>query len=89
MYVIVALVDIPSPVGNGWKLDDDGDLSIEWTAGDVLPQKLIDILASTETEQSSSETSQRSDNEPFELDIEEDDEVDNIIDMIFDDDQDD
>jgi len=87
-----AFSDIPSPVGNGWKMDDDGNLSIEWTDGDVLPQQLVDILASAEPKESSSVSSDISEFEPyeaFEEEVEEDCEFDNIIDIIFDDDQDD
>jgi len=32
--------DIPSPCGQGWEMDD-GQLSIRWTGGDLLPQELV------------------------------------------------
>ena len=82
------MVEVPSPVVNGWKLDDDGCLVVEWTSGDVLPQKLVDVLVSSEVTETSV-TSDYEPYEPYEEEIQEEDEVDNIIDMIFDDEQDD
>ena len=35
--------DIPSPCGQGWEMDD-GQLSIRWTRGDLLPQELVNVL---------------------------------------------
>ena len=38
-----AMPEISSPVGKGWKMVD-GALEIDWCAGDILPQDLVDIL---------------------------------------------
>ena len=35
--------DIPSPCGQGWEMSD-GQLSIGWTGGDLLPQELFNGL---------------------------------------------
>ena len=93
-------VNIPSPVNNGWKLDEAGDLIVDWTSGDVLPQQLVDLLMPSKAATSTTETSANDQDEAddsgdamyayeiFENEIEEDDEVDNIIDVIFDDEDD-
>ena len=63
--------DIPSPVGKGWKLDDSGNLQIDWVKGDILPQELIDIMPDREAD---------TDND---LDVE-DIEINNLADIIYD-----
>ena len=68
-------------------IGDDGKLAIEWTTGDVLPQQLVDILATNETDQSGGDVNQNDDYvlyEPYQEEIEEDDQIENIIDMTFD-----
>ena len=35
---------IPTPVGNGMKIDENGNLEYDWTEGDILPQESIHIL---------------------------------------------
>ena len=46
----LATVDVPSPVGKGWQLED-GYLVVEWTSEDVLPPQLVDVLASRDLQQ--------------------------------------
>ena len=65
------LLQVPEPNGNGWCVDDSGNLQIDWLEGDVLPQSIVDII----------------NHEPDQI-IEEDDVVDNILDLIFQDDVD-
>ena len=36
--------DIAPPCGQGWQMDD-GQLSIRWTGGDLLPQDLVGLLS--------------------------------------------
>ena len=36
--------EIPSPIGNGWEIDDD-KLIIQWNNEEILPPELIDILS--------------------------------------------
>ena len=42
-----AYQEIPSPDGHGWKLDEIGNISFEWTKGEILPNELIDILSNS------------------------------------------
>jgi len=46
----VVRVDLPSPNGCGWKANLDGGLSVEWTTKNIMPQKLIDMLQSEDTD---------------------------------------
>ena len=66
---------------------------MEWTTGDVMPQQLIDLLVPTEEQPITPDTQACNDAEchyeTFEDEIEEDCEIDNIIDVIFDDEDDD
>ena len=80
---------IPSPIGNGWCLDEDGYMCIDWTKGDIMPQKLVDVLASTDPDYDPGSKETNYDYEPFENEIEEDYKIDNILDVIFDDDEND
>ena len=81
-------VEVPSPVGCGWRLDG-GELSIDWTYGDIMPQQLLDVLRTPDDNDAAEEDELNYDYEVFENEVEEDCEVDNILDVIFDDDQDD
>ena len=36
--------DIAPPCGQGWQMDD-GQLSIRWTGGELLPQELVGLLS--------------------------------------------
>ena len=81
------LEDKHTTVGNGWSLAEDGVLTIQWTSREIMPSKLIDVLADESDDQAEKETEY--DYERFENEVEEDFEVDSIINVIFDDDQDD
>ena len=48
--------DIPTPVGHGWKIDENGDLEYDWTEGDIFPQEMIDILSENANRTSSTKT---------------------------------
>lgn len=76
----VAFVNIPASVGFGWESTADGLIQVQWTQGDILPQQLVDVLSST--------ASAACDSSGID-DVEEDYELDNIIDVIFTDDEDD
>lgn len=82
----VFFFDIPSPVGAGWQLDADDNVAVHWIEGNVRPQQLVDIL---ECNQPDSEDNSEEILEQFGDEVEEDDEVDNILDIIFEDDQED
>ena len=83
----ICYVDIPSPIGNGWMTDEGDNLIVQWTDGDMMPQQLIDILADNEPKISTIYVDINVDEAQEEL-VEEDDEVDNILDIVFEDDQD-
>ena len=68
---------LPSPAGCGWKIGD-AQLEIEWTADNIMPAKLVDIL-----------TNRNADDDDTHDEVEEDDIVDNIIDDVFYDEDDD
>jgi len=69
-------IDIPSPVGCGWTTDNANLLHVDWTDGDIIPNEVVDVLADSTCISGDSE------------DVEEDDVVDNILDYVFDDDDD-
>jgi hypothetical protein len=70
----VPFQNLQSPAGIGWIFGAGGKLEVQWTSGRILPQQLADVLYGSETEVSSEETDEF--------------EVDNIIDVVFDDDED-
>ena len=37
---------IPGPEGQGWNIDDNSELEICWTNGNLMPQELVDIISS-------------------------------------------
>jgi len=75
----VAQLQLPSPDGCGWKKTVSGELEIDWTE-DALPQQLVEVLADREHE----------DEQLTEVYEEvEEDELDNIIDVVFDDEEED
>jgi len=74
----VPFPNIPPPDGFRWETTEDGFIKIVWNDGDIMPQKLVDIL-----ESESSDDAQHCDAE-----IEEDSEVENILDIIFEVDED-
>ena len=75
----VPFANIPPPDGFGWETTPDGLINIVWNDGDIMPQKLVDIL-----ESESNNNAQHCDAE-----IEEDSEIDNILDVMFEVDEDD
>jgi hypothetical protein len=81
----VAYPEVPSPHGLGWLKDSDGILQIDWVEGDILPTDAVDVM----------ENDQHIDisNEDEYIGIqyhltEEDTEVDNIVDIVFEDEYD-
>lgn len=76
----IADVSFPSPEGYGWKKNSESALEVEWTDGDVLPRQLVDILVCDQL----SNTSVIHEREPVAGDMIEEDELDNILDVIFD-----
>ena len=78
---------LPSPVGMGWIQDKecclykDSTLKVHWTTGDVMPPQLIDILHDSTTNKHTETGSAVADE-----DFEEDDVIDSILDVIFEDD---
>jgi hypothetical protein len=79
----VADVSMPSPVGNGWKESEDKTLEVEWTDGDVMPRQLVDILVCDQLSNGSATEEHQSVSE----DMIEEDELDNILDIVFDDEE--
>lgn len=76
--------NIPSPDGHGWKMAN-GVLTIDWFACDMLPVDLADLLIEKQPDDENiSDVCQQFDGS----EVEEDDEVDNIIDVLFDEDDD-
>jgi len=69
---------LPSPIGHGWMQADDKHITVQWTKGDLLPQQLVDVLSTCPSRAT----------EQYE-EVEEDCEVDNILDMMFEDDDED
>jgi hypothetical protein len=78
---------LPSPIGNGWKYSSDGTLEVEWTDGDILPRQLVDILASNQGVDSQNSAETAYDSVPE--DMIEEDELDNILDIVFEEEEDD
>ena len=70
--------ELPSPVGNGWIAGNSGKLEIHWTDDSILPQSILDIVGDMSSASEDDDGEQQC--------VEEDDEVDNMIDMIFEDD---
>jgi len=68
--------------------DTDGSVMIQWHKGDIMPQQLIDVLEASSSSASSSscETDNTPDDE--ECEVEEDCEVDNMLDIVFEEDED-
>jgi len=67
----VAELHLPSPVGCGWQMDQDGKISIDWVQ-EALPQQCVEAISQDDQE------------EPCAYEYVEEDEVDNIIDAVFD-----
>ena len=67
--------------------DDGGNIIVQWTDGDMMPQQLIDILTDNEPKLFTIYVDINDDEAQEEL-VEKGDEVDNILDIVFEDDQD-
>ena len=75
------------PIGFGCELSSDGLVNVQWTQGDILPQQLVDVLSSTYFTPSSTTSNTTAEMIEDEEEIEEDYDVDNIMDIIFSDDE--
>ena len=67
-------------MGHGWKLADDNTIDYQWTSGYIFLQQLIDIMCASDTGLESE--SQNDD------DAEQSTEVDNMIDVLYEDETD-
>ena len=67
---------IASPVGHGWLLDEYGHLVYEWTKEKIMPQQVIDIICKSEKDEEG-DSSTEDDNDEIE--------IDNMIDIMFED----
>ena len=76
LYIFVG-----SLVGHDWKLADDNTIDYQWTSGCIFLQQLIDIMCASDTGLESQ--SQNDD------DTEQSNEVDNMIDVVYEDGTDD
>ena len=86
----IATIRLPSPVGCGWKLNEDGTIAVDWIK-DALPQPVVEVLSEKEEEAECREQqlAERSEDEMDETETceyVEEDEIDNIIDAVFEDD---
>ena len=74
---------MPSAVGSGWKLNDAGNIEIEWNCGDIMPIDLIEVMVPADEGEERAE-------EDVDENLEESEqcEIDNIIDIVFDEDDD-
>ena len=75
----IAQLQLPSPIGCGWRMDAEGKLTVDWIE-DALPQQLVEEMS----QDASAEKPQTETDEYIE-----EFEVGNIIDAVFDDDDDD
>jgi len=81
---------IPSPVGLGWKMDDANSIQVDWLQGNMMPIELSDILEDRKSSDNEPQSSAMNTNiKEVDEDVEEDYEVENILDIIFEDDEDD
>ena len=71
---------LPKPEGHGWRRDRDGRLVIDWLEGDMMPHTVADIVADFTTDDGELLTMVEVTNE--------DDKADNVIDVLFTDDED-
>jgi len=71
----VPFQNLQSPAGIGWIVGSGGELEIQWTSGRILPQQLADVLYGSDAEVSS------------EFEETDEFEVNNIIDVVFDDEE--
>ena len=68
-------------MGHGWKLADDNTISYQATSGCIILQQLIDIMCASDI---GLESESQNDN-----DTEQSTEVDNMIDVVYEDETDD
>ena len=68
-------------MGHDWKLADDNTINYQWTSGCIFLQQLIDFMCASDTGLESE--SQNND------DTEQSTEVDNMIDVVYEDETDD
>jgi hypothetical protein len=84
----IASVSVPASLGLagcGWKRNSsDSGLEIDWTFGDIMPNEVADVLADEEEA-----TNKTSESGGLVFELVEEDERDNIIDVVFDDEDDD
>jgi hypothetical protein len=79
----IAFPVLPSPEGLGWIKDSDGNLLIDWVEGDIMPQDAVDIM---ETDQQLNNSANAEEEAGMQFEVsEEDTEIDNIVDVLFED----
>jgi len=81
-----SIQNLPTPSGHGWKFVDN-ELQVDWFAGEMLPHDIIDLLAERSPSDDDDDDMHINVGE-FE-DVEEDDVVDSIVDVIFEEEDDD
>ena len=74
-------ISVCSFLGHGWKLADDNTIDYQWTSGCIFLQQLIDIMCASDT---GLEPEFQNDD-----DTEQSTEVDNMIDIVYEDETDD
>jgi len=75
----IAQLQMPSPVGCGWTMDGQGKLTIDWIA-EAMPEQLVEEMSET-----ASPEKPRNEKDEYVDEYE----VDNIIDVVFDDEDED
>lgn len=79
--------ELPSPVGYGWTQEADEQMKIQWTQGNLLPQKIVDVLDSASISKLMFDSNPAADSDAYVEPVEEDCEIDNNLDMVFMDDE--
>ena len=80
----IAKVQLPSREGCGWKMNEDGEIAIDWIK-DALPQPAVEALSEKEEEEAECRTEEEI-NKTDTCKYVEEDEIDKIIDAVFEDD---
>jgi len=75
----IAQLQMPSPVGCGWTMDGQGKLTIDWIA-EAMPEQLVEEMSGTALPEKP-----RNEKDEYVDEYE----VDNIIDVVFDDEDED
>ena len=85
----MADVTIPPPDGHGWEIKD-GKLDYKWTAGELMPEELSDVLVEEpetdtdeEEQQEEEEDTTQEEEEEEEESLGEEDELLNLLDIIY------